>query len=85
LAGNVLTVASRRGDLTAALSESTQVFQVIETDRESLAVETNVRVVGSRNPEGGITAQSVIILPEGAENLFGGGGNPGGRQRGPAP
>lgn len=83
LEGDVLTVSSPRGELAVMLSESTRVFQVSETDRESLEAETNVRVVGSRNPEGGIAAQSVIIVPEGAENLFGGGG-PGGRQRGQA-
>ena len=83
LEGDVLTITTSRGELTAMLSESTRVFQVSETDRESIEAETGVRVVGSRNPEGGIAAQSVIIVPEGAENLFGGGG-PGGRQRGQA-
>ena len=85
LEGDVLTVTSPRGDLAVMLSESTRVFQVSETGRESLAAETTVRVIGSRSPEGGIAAQSVLIVPEGAENLFGGVGGPGGRQRGQAP
>ena len=83
LEGNVLTVASSRGELAVLLTEATRIFQVSETGRESLAAESRVRVAGSRNPEGGIAAQSVMIVPEGVENLFGGGG-PGGRQRGPA-
>lgn len=83
LEGDVLTVSSPRGELTVMLSGSTRVFQVSETGRESLEAETGVRVVGSRNLEGSIAAQSVIIVPEGADNLFGGGG-PGGRQRGQA-
>ena len=85
LEGDVLTLASPRGDLAVMLTESTRVFQVSETNREALEAETSVRVIGSRNPEGGIAAQSVVIVPEGVENLFGGGGGPGGRQRGPAP
>ena len=85
LEGDVLTVTSPRGDLAVMLSESTRVFQVSETGRESLAAETTVRVVGSRNPEGGIAAQSVVIVPEGVENLFGSGGGPGGRSRGQGP
>ena len=85
LEGDVLTVTSPRGELAVMLSTSTRVFQVSETGRESLAAETTVRVVGSRNPEGGIAAQSVVIVPEGVENLFGGGGGPGGRPRGQGP
>ncbi len=83
LEGDVLTVASPRGELAITLSEVTRFFQVSETGRESLAAESRVRVLGSRNPEGGIAAQSVTIVPEGLEDLFGGGG-PGGRQRGQA-
>lgn len=85
LEGDVLTVTSPRGDLAVMLSESTRVFQVSETGRESLAAEARVRVVGSRNPEGGIAAQSVVIVPEGVENLFGAGAGPGGRVRGQGP
>ena len=84
LDGDVLTVTSPRGDLAVMLSESTRVFQVSETGRESLAAEVSVRVVGSRNPEGGIAAQSVMIVPEEMGNLFGSGGT-GGRPRGQRP
>ena len=77
-------MASPRGELSVMLSEVTRVFQVSETDRGSLAAESRVRVVGSRNAEGGIAAESVVIVPEGVEDLFGGGG-PGGRPRGQAP
>ncbi len=82
--GDTLTVASPRGDLAVMLSDSSRVFQVSETGRESLAAEASVRVVGSRNPDGGIAAQSVLIVPEGVGNLFGGGGI-GGRARGQGP
>ena len=84
LEGSALTVMTPRGELAVALSDSTRVFQVSETGRESLGAEIRVRVLGSRNAEGGIAAQSVVIVPEGMENLFGSGG-PGGRQRGQAP
>lgn len=83
LEGDVMTLASPRGELAITLSEATRFFQVSETGRESLAAESRVRVLGSRNPEGGIAAQSVTIVPEGLEDLFGSGGS-GGRQRGQA-
>ena len=85
LEGDVLTVTSPRGDLAVMLSESTRVFQVSETGRESLAAETRIRVLGTRNAEGGIAAQSVLIVPEGVESLFGAAGGPGGRTRGQGP
>ena len=86
LEGDVLTVTSPRGELAVMLSDDTRVFQVSETGRESLAAEARIRVVGSRNPEGGIAAQSVLIVPEGVDNLFGGGGGgPGARPRGQTP
>ena len=67
------------------LSEGTRVFEVSEADRKSLVAESRVRVVGSRNPEGGIAAQSLVVVPEGAENLFAAPGNPRGGQHGQAP
>lgn len=79
---NLLTVASLRGDLAVVLSEETTIYRVTEADTESLTENVSVRVNGARNPEGEIAAQAVIILPEGAANLFGVGATTGGRQRG---
>jgi len=82
LEGDTLTVASARGELTAALSDATTVYQISESSRDSLTSETRVRVIGNRNPEGRLAAQSVIIMPAGTEDLFGAAGGPGGRRRG---
>jgi len=82
---DALTLESPRGQLAVTLSESTRIYEVSESGREALAAETRVRVLGSRNPEGGILAQSVVIVPEGVENLFGASSPPGGRQRGQSP
>ena len=82
---DALTLESPRGELAVTLSESTAIYEVSESGREALAAETRVRVLGSRNPDGVILAQSVVIVPEGVENLFVAGGPPGGRQRGQAP
>ncbi|MDE2778870.1 MAG: hypothetical protein OXI91_04230 [Chloroflexota bacterium] len=85
LEGDTLTVTSARGELTALLSDATTVYQISESSRDSLTSETRVRVIGSRIPEGGLAAQSVIITPAGAEGLFGAAGGPGGRRRGGGP
>ena len=85
LEGDVLTVASRRGELAVMLSESTVVYEVSETNREALKADTTVRVVGSRSPEGELGARFVVIVPDEVEGLFGAVGAPGGRQRGQAP
>ena len=85
LEGDILTVTSARGELTAALSDATTVYQISESSRDSLASETRVRVIGSRSPEGGLAAQTVIIMPEGTEDLFGAAGGPGERRRGGGP
>ena len=82
LEGEVLTVSSPRGELAVTLADGTTIYQVGEATRETLTEGVKVRVSGFRNAEGGVSAQAVIILPEGAENLFGTGG-PSGRQRGP--
>ena len=82
LEGEVLTVSSPRGELAVTLADGTTIYQVNEATRETLTEGVKVRVSGFRNAEGGVSAQAVIILPEGAENLFGTGGR-GGRQRGP--
>ncbi|MCY4365482.1 MAG: hypothetical protein OXE17_04575 [Chloroflexi bacterium] len=85
LEGDTLTVISARGETAAMLSDSTSVFQIAESSRDSLTSETLVRVIGSRSQEGGLAAQSVIIMPAGTEDLFGAAGGPGGRRRGVGP
>ena len=82
---DALTLESPRGELAVTLSEATTIYEVSESGREALAVESRVQVGGSRSPEGGLAAQWVVIVPEGMENLFGLAGNPGVRQRGQAP
>lgn len=84
LGGDVLTVESLRGELSVTLAETTNIYEVRVASRDSLLEGATVRVNGSRDSGGGVTAQTVIVLPEGAETLFGTGG-PGGRQRGGGP
>ena len=82
LEADLLTVTTPRGEMAVTLSDSTTVFQVVEATREDLIPETGIRVVGSRNPEGSLLAQTVVIVPEGGETLF---GPAAGRQRGGGP
>ena len=85
LEGDTLTVISAMGEQTALLVDSTTVYEITEASRDSLTSETAIRIIGSRNQEGYLTAQSVIIMPVGTEDLFGAAGGPGGRRRGGGP
>ncbi|MYC30393.1 MAG: hypothetical protein F4X65_09925 [Chloroflexi bacterium] len=80
--GDRLTVTSPQGQVVVALSDTTTIYLVGETDRESLAAGANVRVTGARDAEGVVNAQAVIIVPEGADNLFGVGRQSGRQGRG---
>lgn len=82
LEGDSMTVTSARGDLSVRISDFTMVFEVTEVTSDALATGSGVRIVGTRNEEGEIAAQSVVIVPEAADNLFGAAGGPGGRRRG---
>ena len=85
LGDQALILASPRGERAVTLSETTIIYQVSETTPEALIENVTVRVNGSRGSEGALEAEAVIILPDGAENLFGVGGGPGGRQRSGGP
>ena len=80
--GDLITVTSSRGDLAVNIAGSTMVYEVKEATPEALTTGARVRIAGSRNEEGEIAAQSVVIMPEGADNLFGSAAGPGGRRRG---
>ncbi len=82
LEGDVLTITTPRGDVAVTLSEDSSLYQAVEATREAFTAGVTVRVTGDREPEGGISAGSVLALPEGAENLFGPTGGRGNRQRG---
>ena len=81
LEGDTLTLISARGESTAMLSDSTAVYRITESSRDSLTSEALVRVIGAISQEGGLAAQSVIIMPAGTEDLLGAAGGPGGRRR----
>lgn len=79
---DLMTVSSSRGDVAVKMSGSTPVYEVKEAAPATLTTGTRVRIAGSRNEEGEITAQSVVIVPEGADNLFSSAAGPAGRRRG---
>ena len=83
--GDMLTLATPRGDQAVALSEATMFYRISEASRAALTDNATVRISGTRSPEGELNAQAVIVLPEGAENLLGATGGPGGRLRGGGP
>lgn len=82
LEGDLMTLTSPGGELTVNIAESTMVYEVKKATTEALTVGSRVRIAASRNEEGEIAAQSLVIVPEGVDNLFGSAGGPGGRRRG---
>ena len=84
LEGDVLTVESQRGELSVTLAETASIYEVVIASKDTLTEGATVRINGSRDSEGILVAQAVIVLPEGAEGLLSTGG-PVGRQRGARP
>ena len=85
LDGSALTVTTPRGEAQVAVAGSTTIHQVVPATGEDLSAGETVRVIGQRGHDGTIEAQSIIIIPEGAANLFSASGRRGEGQRGQRP
>ncbi len=79
LDGDTLTAFSPRGEVTVTLSETTMIYQMSPSTRESLASNVRVWATGEAIANGQLEARSVLVLPEGMEELFPAG--PGGSGR----
>ncbi len=85
LDGGALTVTSPQGEAQVTVAGSTTIHQVVPATGEDLSAGETVRVIGQRGDDGTIEAQSIIIIPEGAANLFSASGRRGAGQRGQRP
>ena len=85
LDGGALTVTTSQGEAQVTVAGSTTIHQVVPATGEDLSAGETVRVIGQRGDDGTIEAQSIIIIPEGAANLFSAGGRRGEGQRGQRP
>ena len=72
--GNMLTIDSPAGLLTATIGITTTIQTTVEGSMDDLQVGTRVSVVGQPGEDGTIAAQSVTVLPEGSGGFLGGGG-----------
>ena len=85
LDGGALTVTTPQGEAQVTVAGSTTIHQVVPATGEDLSAGETVWVIGQRGDDGTIEAQSIIIIPEGAANLFSAGGRRGAGQRGQRP
>jgi hypothetical protein len=85
LDGGALTVTSPQGEAQVTVAGSTTIHQVVPATGEDLSAGETVRVIGQRGDDGTIEAQSIIIIPEEAANLFSASGRRGAGQRGQRP
>ena len=79
LDGNTLTVNTSQGPLQASLGEDTVIQMFAEGSLSDLKVGTRVTVTGQRGEDGSVQANSILLIPEGQEGVFGGGFAGGGR------
>jgi hypothetical protein len=69
---NTFTVDTPQGPVQARLGEDTTITRIVEAAEEDLQVGAQVRVMGEEVAgEEGVTATSVLIIPEGTEGLLG--------------
>lgn len=71
--GNTVTVNTARGPLSATISADTTVQKIAVGSVSDLKAGLRVTVVGQRGEDGTVTANAVVIAPEGGDDLFGGG------------
>jgi hypothetical protein len=70
--GNTVTVDTPQGPVQVKLGEDTTITRVVEAAAEDLRVGSQIRATGAEvGGEEGITATSVLIIPQGTEGLLG--------------
>ena len=77
--GNSVTVITLQGPLQATVTEDTTIQLFTDGSIDDLAVDMRVTVLGQRNEDGSVVADSIVVVPEGT--VFSGGGGFGDRQR----
>lgn len=80
IADSGFTLESQQGPLPIAMNDETVIIKTTQGTLSDLAAGMQVRVAGPANDEGTIEVRTVVVTPEGLEDIPGLGG--GGRTRG---
>ena len=78
--GSTVTVNTDQGLLQATVGADTTIQMFAVGSLEELQEGMRVTVVGERTQEGTVEATTILMIPEGEESFFGGGGPFGGRR-----
>ncbi len=70
---DVITINTDQGPLPVAIGEDTTIRKTVEVALADLTEGTRVTVLGARSESGDVEARSIIIVPEGQDDGFGGG------------
>lgn len=79
---NVLMLDTAQGVLQVSIGDDVAIRQIIEGAIEDLSEGTRITVIGQRDDERGVIADTVQIIPEGVDFTEGGGFGGGGGFRG---
>lgn len=81
IADSGITLETQQGPLPISINDETAIIQTVLGTLSDLETGMQVRVAGPANDEGTIEARTVVVTPEGLEDIpgLGGGGRLGGR------
>ena len=70
LEGTQLTIETPQGTAKVSVGPDTRVYRLVEASTEDLQPQAQVRVMGPRSDEGLVEAASVVLVPEGGQDVF---------------
>jgi hypothetical protein len=79
--GNAVTVNTPQGPLQVTIGADTTIQMFTVGAQEDLLAGVRVTVTGQRGEDSTVQATRILIVPEGEDNLFGGGSPFGGRRQ----
>ncbi len=68
--GAQVTIETPQGETSVAVGPDTRVYRLVEASSEDLQPQAQVRVMGPRSDEGLVEAASVVLVPEGGQDVF---------------
>ncbi len=68
--GTQLTIETPQGTAKVSVGPDTRVYRLVKASTEDLQPQAQVRVMGPRSDEGLVEAASVVLVPEGGQDVF---------------
>ena len=68
--GAQVTIETPQGETSVTVGPDTRVYRLVEASSEDLQPQAQVRVMGPRSDEGLVEAASVVLVPEGGQDVF---------------